>query len=157
MVYNILDYGAVPDGLTKATKAIQAAIDDCTKTGGQVLVPSGRFLSGSLHLKSDVDLHLEQGAVLISSLEQEDMIDFAREYEDDNADVGWDGGCFLFARHGKNIQISGSGTIDGQGRLVFEDDNADNGFHECPLFVTGFRPRTSFLEDIENLTIQDVT
>ena len=90
MVYNILDYGAVPDGITKATKAIQAAIDDCTKTGGQVLVPSGRFLSGSLHLKSDVDLLLEQGAVLISSLEQEDMIDFAREYEDDNADVGWD-------------------------------------------------------------------
>ena len=45
MVYNILDYGAVPDGLTKATKAIQAAINDCTKTGGQVLVPSGRFLS----------------------------------------------------------------------------------------------------------------
>lgn len=157
MVYNILDYGAVPDGITKATKAIQAAIDDCTKTGGQVLVPSGRFLSGSLHLKSDVDLHLEQGAVLISSLEPEDMIDFAREYEDDNADVGWDGGCFLFARHGKNIRISGGGTIDGQGRLVFEDDNADKGFHECPLFVTGFRPRTSFLEDIENLTVQDVT
>ena len=52
----------------------------------------GAFFSRYLHLKSDVDLHLEQGAVLISSLEQEDMIDFAREYEDDNADVGWDGG-----------------------------------------------------------------
>ena len=39
MVYNILDYGAVPDGITKATKAIQAAIDDCTKTGGHPLNP----------------------------------------------------------------------------------------------------------------------
>lgn len=157
MVYNILDYGAVPDGTGKSTEAIQAAIDQCTRTGGQVLIPAGRFLSGSLRLKSNVDLHLEQGAVLISSLDKEDMIDFAKDFEDDNQDVGWDGGCFLFARHGKNIKISGSGTIDGQGRLVFTDDNADHGFHECPLLVTGFRPRTSFLEDIENLTVQNVT
>lgn len=88
MVYNILDYGAVPDGTGKSTEAIQAAIDQCTRTGGQVLIPAGRFLSGSLRLKSNVDLHLEQGAVLISSLDKEDMIDFAKDFEDDNQDVG---------------------------------------------------------------------
>lgn len=157
MVYNILDYGAVSGGVVKCTEAIQQAIDDCTKTGGQVLVPAGSFLSGSLWLKSNVDLHLAHGAVLISSLDPADMIDFASEFEDDNEDVGWEGGCFLFARHGENIMISGTGTIDGQGRRVFEDDNADHGFHECPLLVTGFRPRTSFLEDIKNLTVRDVT
>ena len=43
MVYNILDYGAVPDGTGKSTEAIQAAIDQCTRTGGQVLIPAGRF------------------------------------------------------------------------------------------------------------------
>ena len=68
MDYNILTFGAVPDGTTNCQKQIQAAIDACTKTGGRVVVPAGRFLSGSLRLKSQVELYLEEGAVLISSL-----------------------------------------------------------------------------------------
>ena len=54
MVYNILDYGAVGDGKTKCTQAIQAAVDDCAKTGGQVYVPAGDFLSGTVCLRSEV-------------------------------------------------------------------------------------------------------
>lgn len=157
MVYNILDYGAVPDGVTLCTQAIQQAIDDCTQTGGQVLIPAGRFLSGTLRLRSYVDLHLEQGAVLISSIQQKDMIDFSAEFEDDNEDTGWEGGCFLLAHHEKQISITGMGRIDGQGRELFYDDDSDNGFHECPLAVKGFRPRMSFLEDVEELVVRDVT
>ncbi|MDO5416635.1 MAG: glycoside hydrolase family 28 protein, partial [Lachnospiraceae bacterium] len=157
MDYRITDYGAVPDGVSKCTAAIQAAIDACTVTGGRVVVPAGRYLSGSLCLKSNVNLYLESGAVLISSLDPEDVIDFMKDFDDDNRDSGWEGGCFLFARHGENITISGQGMIDGQGRKVFFDDNADNGYHECPLLVTGFRPRMSFLEDIKNLTVTGVT
>lgn len=157
MDYNILDFGAVEGGAVNCGPQIQKAIDCCGKTGGRVVVPAGRYLSGSLRLRSEVELHLKRGAVLVSSLDPADVIDFTGEFEDDNADVGWEGGCFLFALHEKNITISGDGMIDGQGREVFYDDGADGEFHECPLSVKGIRPRTTFLEDVENLTVRDVT
>jgi len=157
MVYNILDYGAVSDGETKCTAAIQKAIDDCSATGGRVLIPAGRFLSGTLRLKSDVELHLEHGARLISSLDERDIIDYFRECGDDNEVDGWEGGCFLFALHEKNIAITGTGVIDGQGRKVFFDDDPEHADEGSPLAVTGFRPRMSYLEDVENLTVSDVT
>ncbi len=155
--FNILDYGAVPDAVTNNAAAIQAAIDDASEAHGTVIIPAGEFLSGTLILKSNIDLHLEKGAVLISSLNEADILDFARLFDDDNACTGWDGGCFLFACHEKNITISGEGTIYGQGDKVFFDDNADNGYHECPLNVTAFRPRTTFFEDVEDLTVRDIT
>ena len=157
MVYNILDYGAVSDGETKCTAAIQKAIDDCSSTGGRVLIPAGRFLSGTLRLKSDVELHLGHGARLISSLDEKDIIDYFRECGDDNEVDGWEGGCFLFALHEKNIAITGTGVIDGQGRKVFFDDDPEHADEGSPLAVTGFRPRMSYLEDVENLTVSDVT
>lgn len=156
-VYHIMEYGAVADGVTNNAAAIQRAIDEASVQGGQVVIPPGEFLSGTLVLKSNIDFHLEKGAVLIGSLEEEDILDFAKLFDDDNACTGWDGGCFLFACHEKNITISGEGVIYGQGDKVFVDDNADNGAHECPLQVTAFRPRTTFLEDVENLTIRDIT
>lgn len=139
MIYNILDYGAVPDGQTNSAAAIQAAIDACSKIGGIVLVPAGHFLSGFIQLRSNVELHLESGAVLISDLNDEE----AR--------------YFLYAYQEKNIVISGNGMIDGQGRMRFVDDNADGEFHECPLMVVGNRPRTSYFEAVENLTVCGVT
>lgn len=155
--FYIVDYGAVADGITNNAAAIQRAIDEASRQGGRVVVPAGNFLSGTLVLKSNIDFHLEKGAVLTSSLKKEDILDFASLFEDDNACTGWDGGCFLFACHEKNITISGEGEIYGQGDKVFVDDNADGGAHECPLQVTAFRPRTTFLEDVENLTVRDVT
>ena len=122
-----------------------------------MVIPQGKYLSGTLVLKSNIDFHLEKGAVLISSLNQEDIMDFAKLFEDDNACTGWDGGCFLFACHEENITISGEGVIHGQGDKVFIDDDVDGGAHECPLSVTAFRPRTTFLEDVTNLTVRDIT
>ena len=89
--YNILDFGAVADGVTNNALAIQQAIDEATKLGGHVIVPAGEFLSGTIVLKSNVDLHLEKGAVLISSLREEDILDFAKLFDDDNDCTGWDG------------------------------------------------------------------
>ncbi len=157
MIYNILDYGAVSDGATKCTQAIQRAIDDCHLTGGRVEIPSGRFLSGTLRLRSDVELHLAHGAVLISSLDEADTIDYFRDGDNGNKVDGWQGGCFLFALHEKNIAITGSGVIDGQGRKVFFDDDPDHADEGSPLAVSGFRPRMSYLEDVEGLLVKDVT
>lgn len=157
MICNILDYGAVSDGATKCTQAIQRAIDDCHVTGGRVEIPSGRYLSGTLRLRSEVELHLAHGAVLISSLDEADTIDYFKEDESGNEVDGWEGGCFLFALHEKNIAITGSGVIDGQGRKVFFDDDPDHADEGCPLAVSGFRPRMSYLEDVEGLLVKDVT
>ncbi|WP_051192248.1 glycoside hydrolase family 28 protein [Butyrivibrio sp. VCB2001] len=157
MICNILDYGAVSDGATKCTQAIQRAIDDCSKSGGRVVIPSGRFLSGTLCLKSNVELHLEHGAVLLASLDEADTTDYFRESGSDNEVDGWEGGCFLFALHEKNIAITGTGVIDGQGRKVFFDDDPDHAEEGSPLAVTGFRPRMSYLEDVEGLVVKNVT
>ncbi len=138
MIFNIVDFGADGSGKKNSGKAIQQAIDACGKSGGRVYVPAGRFLSGFLRLRSDVELYLEQGAVLVSDLDAEE------DY-------------FLYANHEKNITISGSGQIDGQGSLRFVDDGADGAFHECPLNVSGKRPRTSYFEDVENLTVKGIT
>lgn len=157
MIYPITDFGAVGDGKTLNTAAIQAAIDACTADGGgRVLIPAGRFLSGTICLKSNVELHLDGGAELIASLDAADLPDLMGGFEDDNRDTGWEGGCFLRALHAENVTISGFGRIDGRGREVFYEDDADGGWHESPLKVRGFRPRMSFLEDVRNLTVRDV-
>ena len=128
--------------------------------GGRVIVPAGRFLSGSVLLKDNVELHLESGAVLISSLNPADITPFPQGGDgtdpDDTAD-GWEGGFFLGASHAKNVTISGMGTIYGQGDKVFLDKNVDNGFHECPKFCEAFRPRMMLFEAVENFTVRDVT
>ena len=80
--YNILDYGAIADGVTNNAAAIQQAIDEASAEGGRVVIPQGKYLSGTLVLKSNIDFHLEKGAVLISSLNQEDIMDFAKLFED---------------------------------------------------------------------------
>ena len=76
MDFNILDFGAVADGKTMNTKAIQAAIDECAKEGGRVVVPAGTFMSGSIFLKSNVELHLAHNATLRAS---EDLADYNDE------------------------------------------------------------------------------
>ena len=156
--YNIINYGAIADGTTNNAQAIQNAIDECNQNGGgRVYIPSGEFLSGSIQLKSNVDLYLEFGAVLISSLQEDDIDDFMTDVEDDNETTGWEGGCFLGAIHAENISLSGDGVIYGQGDKVFFDDGADGGYAESPLCVTNFRPRLILFEDIKNLSIKDIT
>lgn len=161
MDYFITEYGAVADGITNNNQAIQKAIDDCSSAdGGRVIIPAGKFLSGSIMLKSNVTLYLERGAELISSLDKNDIIDFfnTKEFEDPSEATGWSGGCFLCALHEKNISILGEGTIYGQGDKVFFDDDADGGLGECPKNIRiEERPRTTYFEDVENLTVQGIT
>ena len=177
MNYLITDFGAIADYVddvplpcdatsdspraTNNRGAIQAAIDAAHDAGGgRVVVPQGRFFTGSLVLKSNVTLHLDEGAWLVASLDLADGIDFAAEFDDDTENSGWTGGCFLFARHAENITIEGSGTIYAQGDKVFYDDGADGGLGECPKNVhvpAWERPRTTFFEDVENLTVKGVT
>lgn len=84
MIYDILQYGAKGDGCTNDAAAIQKAIDDCSLAGGgRVLLPGGHvYRSGSLVLKSNIELHLEMGAVLKGSDTLEDFNLFGAERSD---------------------------------------------------------------------------
>ncbi len=161
-VYNILDYGAVADGITNSAAAIQKAVDVCSvQGGGRVLIPAGRFLSGTIELKSHVDLHLESGAELICSLNREDIINISAAHQGEDGDEswedGWEDGCFLGGIHAEHVSITGSGTIYGQGDRIFYDDGADGGLGECPKNVRGFRPRLMLFEDISDFRVEGVT
>ena len=154
-VFNILDYGAVADSITNNAKAIQQAIDEASVNGGQVFVPAGTFLSGTIRLKSNIDFHLSAGAVLLCSCDETEILSFRELYGPE--EQVWAGGCFILAYHENNITISGEGIIQGQGKQLTIDDHADGDFNECPLNIAPFRPRTTFLEDITDLKIKDIT
>lgn len=97
--FNVLHFGAVPDGKTLATAALQQAIDACAAAGGgTVIVPPGVFLTHTVFLKSGVELHLRQGAVLLGDTKP-----------------GAFTGAVVNASRIENAAITGPGTINGQG------------------------------------------
>ncbi|HEV3237702.1 MAG TPA: glycosyl hydrolase family 28-related protein, partial [Gemmataceae bacterium] len=113
---SILQYGAKGDGKTKDTQSIQSAIDACHRGGGgEVFFPTGTFLSGSLHLKSGVALHLDHGATLLAS---PDSADFDR-YEtlsfknDADQETSFFHHALIWAENAERIAVTGTGTIDG--------------------------------------------
>lgn len=76
MEYNILSCGAVADGRTNCATAIQNAVDTASAAAAACHHPGGQYLSGSVLLKDNVELYLESGAVLISSLDPVDIKPF---------------------------------------------------------------------------------
>ncbi len=113
--YNIADYGAVADGKTLNTAAIQKVIDACTiKGGGRVYVPAGTYRVGTLHLKSNVNLYLENGAVLQGSPDLKDYPSYTMPVYG----VNYYG--VLFTANAQNVSITGQGTIDGNNQAYFD-------------------------------------
>ncbi len=108
--YNIISYGAKSDGITNNVYAIQKAIDDASSSGGgRVIVPRGRFLSGVIHLKSNVTLYVHDEGVLLASFNRDDY------------GPSQNASAFIVANNAKNISIQGKGMIDGQCDLLIHD------------------------------------
>jgi polygalacturonase len=115
---SILDYGAVPDGKTMNTRAIQRAIDETFQSGGGlVYAPPGTFLIGGLELKSRVTLYLEAGCVLLGSPNLSDY-EYHAGLPRGGSDV--DGYHVIFARNSEDVTLCGLGVIDGQGDAWWE-------------------------------------
>jgi polygalacturonase len=113
--YVISDLGAVGDGATVNTKAIQAAIDQCAASGGGVIVvPKGTFLSGALFFKQGVNLRVEQGAVLKSTTSTDDFPAIYTRWE--GIERYWTCAFLNFVGM-KGVDVSGEGTIDGSGTM----------------------------------------
>jgi polygalacturonase len=108
----ITKYGAKADGTTNSSEAFSKAIAACNKAGGgRVVVPAGTFLTGPIHLKSNVNLHVSSGATIKFSQNPSDYpLVFSR----------WEGvelmnySPFIYAFEQTNVAITGEGTLDGQ-------------------------------------------
>jgi hypothetical protein len=105
--YTITSFGAKGDGKTLDTQAIQEAIDSASKNGGgKVIVSEGIFLSGSVILKTGVELHLHKNAVLLGSTNPYDYKSVNR----------WK--SLILAHDQNHISITGQGIINGQGKKL---------------------------------------
>ena len=145
--YNIIDYGAISDTTTLSTKAIQQAIDDCYKNGGgRVVVPTGNFKTGSIELRSNVHLFLEQGATLFGSTRLQDYRPMKSNYvslRTQNNTIQ-----LIYAEQVKNVSIDGFGTIDGRGRTFKKMSWNDEG-------IT--RPHLLRIIRGEDIVVKDIT
>ena len=111
--FHVTHFGAVGDGKTDCTDAFRKAIAACRKAGGgRVVVPAGKFLTGPIHLRSNVNLHVASAATISFSQDPTKYLPlvFSR----------WEGmelmnySPFIYAFEQKNIAITGNGTLDGQ-------------------------------------------
>ncbi|HSV99547.1 MAG TPA: glycoside hydrolase family 28 protein [Sedimentisphaerales bacterium] len=113
-LYDIRDYGAKPDGQTLCTQAIQEAIDNCAEGGGGVVsLPPGKFLSGTIVIKSGVTLRLDDGCTLLGTrdlAQYPSKIPAYRSFTDTYTDKS-----LIYAEKAERTAITGRGVIDGQG------------------------------------------
>lgn len=111
--FNILDFGAVADGETSNTEAIKKAIEACNVAGGgKVIIPSGKFLTGPIHLKSNVNLHLEEGAEVLFSTNHKDFLPVVHTSYEGQELMNYS--PLIYAYKQNNIAVTGKGTFNGQ-------------------------------------------
>lgn len=138
---SVVHFGAKGDGNTLNTGALQAAVDAAHAAGGgMVHVPPGVYVTGTVELKSNVHLHLDQGAVLLGSAD----LDHYRRYPN-GTQMG-----ILYAQNAANIAITGFGAIDGNGRAFVYPDRVK----DLPLDMKRFtRQGEAYLDTL--LGVQD--
>jgi polygalacturonase len=165
--YDVRTYGAVADGATPATAAIQKAVDTCAADGGgKVLIPAGRYVSGAIFLKSRVEIELGSGAVLLGSTNFADYPPIDGRWEGIERKVY----ASLFTGRGlEHVSITGRGVLDGRGQVWWAANRKTGELRkkaglqgrepenppDAPLRWP--RPRMINLYNCTNVLIRDVT
>lgn len=157
MIYDIRDYGAIADGLTLNTESIQKAIDACTKNGGgRVLISGGRYLTGTIILKENVDLHIAPDGILLCSA---NCADFPERNDVRHVKTEmlprYKNACVIFAEETENISISGMGTIDCSGDAFVRP--SDNTWMPYKVICKDTPSRVVFFTGCKNVRVTDVT
>ena len=148
--YKASMFGIKSNGTTLNTTSIQKAINYINENGGGRLVFSvGRYLTGTIQLKSNVTIRLEEGAILVGSTNIYD-------YNNNNPYT-----ALVYAEKEQNIGITGKGVIDGQGREVAYNliDQIHNGIIKDELRndrPATRRPRAIYLRECKNVEISDI-
>jgi polygalacturonase len=139
--FNVLDFGAKPDGKTLCTEAIQNAVDKCAESGGgTVYFPAGTWLTGTVYLESNITLSLDSGCILLGSKEKKDYGRTRTLYGAESETFSY--WAIIAGKNLKNIAICGRGTIDGQGTNF--------------KYKNGPRPKNIYLENCSDVLIEGV-
>lgn len=147
--FNPVDFGAKRDENSLNTAAIQQAIDACNQSGGgRVVCPPGRWLIGTLQLKSNVELHLSPGCTLAGSTDLAAYADFsAPGFRVENAAEG-NTKSLIQAVEVENASITGSGEINGSGPAFYDTTKMVGPFFSKPATA---RPRMVMAYNCRNL------
>ena len=155
--YNVRDYGAKGDGKALDHTAINKAIEACVAGGGgQVVLPAGTYLCGSIRLKSNTDLHLMAGAKILAAPAEmkaydESEVFGAPEYQDGGHTYFHN--SLIWAEGQQNISITGHGMIDGEGLTKHDTEKAGN----VQGGSIGTGDKAIALKLCRNVTIRDIT
>jgi polygalacturonase len=148
MMYNVRSFGALGNGQQLDSPSINKAIDACAQAGGgTVYIPAGTYLSGSIHLKSHIELHLAAGAVILGAPQSMKAYDPAETFE---GRAYQDGGhtyfhnSLIWGENLTNVSITGQGMINGGG-MTKEDGPRDYG------------NKSIVLKNCRSVLIRDVT
>lgn len=153
--YNIAERGAIGDGKTLNTKAIQAVIEACAQNGGGTLViPKGVFVSGALFLKPGVNIELQEGSVLKGSTDINDYPKINTRIEGHfepwrAALINGDGV--------DHLRISGSGTLDGSGEPFWKEFYNRRNADSKTTNLNVERPRLTFIQNSKDVKISGIT
>lgn len=150
--FNVTGYGAKGNGVTDDAKAIQRAIDACSASGGgSVVFPSGKtFMAGPLHLKSNVDLHLQPNSVLLANPDEAVYTESA--FRGNRGE----GMMWISGKDIQNISITGRGRIDGNG-VAFMGRELSDSYELKPVTDFDPRPHVLTLVNASNVKINSVT
>ena len=157
-VFNVRDYGAKGDGAAKDTAAVQRAVDAASAAGGgEVLLPKGTYLCGSVFLKSGVDFHLAEGATLKGSPDPADYNalgvapqNWGRLGTGDNIS----GGHLLLCIEQKGVTLRGPGKVDGNVKVFLK---MPDGSHPANKLKIPWRPaQMVWFVESKNVTIRDI-
>lgn len=111
--FDITKYGATGDGQTKCTDAIKKAIQACHAAGGgRIVVPKGTFLTGAIHLESNTNLYVDEGATLLFSTDPNDYLPVVYTRFESTECMNYS--PFIYAFEKDNVAVTGPGTLDGQ-------------------------------------------
>jgi polygalacturonase len=154
--FNSRDFGACADGHTLDTRALQSAIDACYEAGGGVVqCDAGIYLTGSLELKSNVELHLSSGCKILGSSDIADYDDFiSKGFKHENAGEGTVK-YLIGAKQASNIAITGSGEVNVSGPKFFDHTalKPDGSFARKPAQ----RPRAIMMHQCVDVRIEDAS
>jgi polygalacturonase len=144
---NVLETGAVPDGATVCTAAIQRAIDLCSERGGgTVFIPAGEFITGTLWMRSNITLHLESGAVLIGDSNHASFPVWPTKWEGNRSTTVH---APMIAGEGlTNISLTGHGLVDGRGKVWWEEFEREQPQDNRPPLVRFVDCRDVFIDGL---------
>lgn len=111
-------FGAKADGVTNATKAIQKAIHECSRSGGGVVsFEKGEYVTGAVFLKSNVNLKIDKGVTLLGSQDESEYPKLPTRVA--GIEMPWPA-ALINVNDAKNVKVSGGGKIDGRGQLWWD-------------------------------------